>query len=79
MSVDVAFLVWDSGQSIEGVARKAGHDGAYVGRLLHGRLPVSATMALKLEAASGIPRLAAYMLEIYPLPSHDDSPLDPAA
>ena len=79
MSVDVSKLVWDSGLSIEELGRRAGHDGSYVGRLLHGLLPVTAPMARKLEAASGIPRLAAYMLEIDPLPSHVEPPSADAA
>ncbi len=68
MSVDVSQVVWNAGLSIEGVARAAGHDGAYVNRLFHGRLPVTATMARKLEAASGIANLAAMMLGFHPLP-----------
>jgi|GEM_PF-1223489 len=36
-----AALVWDAGLSIEGVAHKAGHDGAYINRFVEAILQLA--------------------------------------
>lgn len=77
MGIDVRQYVWDSGLSIEEVARRVGSDGAYVHRLLSGKLPLTVSMARKLETAMEGKLTAAQMLGFAPLPDH--SPSSPAA
>ena len=74
MRVDVSEVVWAAGLSIEEIARRCETDGAYVNRLIHGKLPLTEAMARKLENASGIPRLEAMMRGFDPLPVHGTPP-----
>jgi len=80
MGIDVSQLIWDSGLSIVEVARRCGQDDAYINRLIHGKLPLTKAMALKIEAAAGIPRLAAIMMGFDPIPGpHGSDSLEAAS
>ena len=76
MGINVRPLVVSYGWTNTALAPLVGHDEPYVSRLLRGVTTVMPEVAKKFERVTGIPRLAAYMLGIDPLPDLSVVPLD---